>query len=173
MVKDQLSPLLYTKMQITALTFLRVLIGWHFLYEGLVKLYSPGGWTSEFFLLNSVGPFSSVLKSMAANHSVLHWVDQANMWGLILIGLCLFLGVFAKPAKILGILLLFLYYISYPPFAHYSVSIPVEGSYWIVNKNLIELAALVVLFFFPSSHITGLDRYLDSLKTMKPAFDEK
>jgi thiosulfate dehydrogenase [quinone] large subunit len=95
------------------------------------------------------------------------------MWGLIVIGLCLFLGVFARPAKISGILLLFLYYISYPPFADYSVSIPVEGSYWIVNKNLIELAALVVLYFFPSSHITGLDRYLDSLKSTKPSFDEK
>lgn len=167
MEKDPRSPLIYTKMQIAALTFLRVLIGWHFLYEGLVKLYSPGGWTSEFFLLNSVGPFSSVLKSMASNHSVLYWVDKANMWGLIIIGLCLFLGVFAKPAKIMGIVLLFLYYISYPPLAGYSASMPAEGSYWIVNKNLIELAALVVLFFFPSAHITGLDRYLDSLKQMK------
>jgi thiosulfate dehydrogenase [quinone] large subunit len=173
MVKDQLSHLIYTKMQIAALTFLRVLIGWHFLYEGLVKLYSPGGWTSEFFLLNSTGPFSSVLKSVAANHSLLFWVDKANIWGLIMIGICLFLGVFARPARILGIVLLFLYYISYPPFAHYSVSIPVEGSYWIVNKNLIELAALVVLCFFPSSHITGLDRYLYSMKPMKQPIDEK
>ncbi len=169
MEKDQLSPLSYSKMQISALTFLRVLIGWHFLYEGLVKLYSPGGWTSEFFLLNSVGPFSPLLKSIAANHTLLHWVDLANMWGLILIGIFLFLGIFAKPAGILGIVLLFLYYIAYPPFACYAVSIPVEGSYWIVNKNLIELAALVVLWFFPSSHITGIDRYLDSVKTKEPA----
>ncbi len=173
MEKDQHPPLLYTKRQIAVLTFLRVLIGWHFLYEGLVKLYAPGEWTSEFFLLNSVGPFSSVLKSMAANHTVLYWVDQANMWGLIIIGICLFVGVFARPAKIMGILLLFLYYISYPPFALYSVSIPVEGSYWIVNKNLIELAALVVLYFFPSSRITGLDRYMNFLKITRPSLDEK
>jgi thiosulfate dehydrogenase [quinone] large subunit len=88
MEKEKLSPLVYTKMQISALTFLRVLIGWHFLYEGLVKLYSPGGWTSEFFLSNSVGPFSFALKSIAANHSLLYWVDLANVWGLILIGTC-------------------------------------------------------------------------------------
>jgi thiosulfate dehydrogenase [quinone] large subunit len=164
MNKDQLSLLSYSKMQIGALTFLRVLIGWHFLYEGLVKLYAPGGWTSEFFLLNSVGPFSSMLKSLAVNDTILHCVDMANVWGLILIGTSLFLGAFAKPSKILGILLLFLYYISYPPFANYSVNLPVEGSYWIVNKNLIELGALLVLYFFPSSHITGLDKYLLTIK---------
>ena len=56
--------------------------------------------------------------------------------------------------------LLFLYYFAYPPFSGYSVSAPVEGSYWIVNKNLIELAAMLVLYWFPSSDITGLDKYL-------------
>jgi thiosulfate dehydrogenase [quinone] large subunit len=37
---------------------------------------------------------------------------------------------------------------------------PVEGNYWIVNKNLIEMAALFVLYLFPSSQITGIDRYI-------------
>ena len=79
----------YSKMQLFALTFLRVLIGWHFLYEGLVKLYSPGGWTSEFFLTNSIGPFSSIFKLLAANETILYLVDQANIWCLILIGVSL------------------------------------------------------------------------------------
>jgi thiosulfate dehydrogenase [quinone] large subunit len=105
-----------------------------------------------------------MLKSLAVNDTILYCVDMANVWGLILIGTSLFLGAFAKPSKILGILLLFLYYISYTPFAHYSVNVPVEGSYWIVNKNLIELGALLVLYFFPSSHITGLDKYLLTIK---------
>lgn len=149
-----------TRIQIFSLTFLRVLIGWHFLYEGLVKLYSPGSWTSELFLANAVGPLSAVFKSLAANHTILMIVDQANIWGLIVIGVGLFAGIFAKKFAILGMVLLFFYYIAYPPFTGYSVSATVEGSYWIVNKNLIEFAALLVMFTFPSSHITGIDKYL-------------
>ena len=157
----------YRSMQLFALTFLRVLIGWHFLYEGLVKLYTPGGWSAELFLANSVGPFSLVFKSLTSSPAILNIVNQANIWGLIAIGLSLFLGIFTKPFKIMGMVLLFLYYISYPPFAAYSVSAPVEGSYWIVNKNLVELGALLVLYYFPSSHITGIDRYLKKIKFKK------
>jgi thiosulfate dehydrogenase [quinone] large subunit len=157
----------YRTMQVFALTFLRVIIGWHFLYEGLIKLYTPGGWSAELFLANSVGPFSSILKALSANPTILNLVNQANIWGLIAIGLSLFLGIFAKPYKILGMVLLFLYYIAYPPFAAFSVSAPVEGSYWIVNKNLIEFAALLVLYWFPTSHITGIDRYLQNIKIKK------
>jgi thiosulfate dehydrogenase (quinone) large subunit len=160
MNKENITDTGYSRMQLLSLTFLRVLIGWHFLYEGLVKLYAPGGWTSEFFLLNAVGPFSGFLKSLAANDTILFWVDKANIWGLILIGISLFIGIFTRFSQIFGLLLIFLYYISYPPLASYPVAIPVEGSYWIVNKNLIEFGALLVLCFFPSSHITGLDRLL-------------
>ena len=28
------------------MTLLRMLIGWHFLYEGLWKLMQPGGWSA-------------------------------------------------------------------------------------------------------------------------------
>jgi thiosulfate dehydrogenase [quinone] large subunit len=157
----------YRPMQVFALTFLRVLVGWHFLYEGLVKLYTPGGWSAELFLANSVGPFSSILKALTTNPTILNLVNQANIWGLIIIGLSLFLGIFARQFKILGMILLFLYYIAYPPFAAFSVSAAVEGSYWIVNKNLVEFAALLVLYCFPSSHITGIDRYLQKMKWKK------
>jgi len=59
-----------------------------------------------------------------------------------------------------------LYYLAYPPFPAFSINTPVEGNYWIVNKNLIEMAALLVLYFFPSSYITGIDKYFKN-KTIK------
>lgn len=157
----------YRPMQVFALTLLRVLIGWHFLYEGMVKLYTPGGWSAELFLANAVGPFSSIFKALTTNPTILNLVNQANIWGLIVIGLSLFLGIYSKPFKIAGMVLLFLYYIAYPPFASLSVVAPAEGSYWIVNKNLVEFAALLVLYWFPTSHITGIDRYLRGIKFKK------
>jgi thiosulfate dehydrogenase (quinone) large subunit len=152
----------YSAWQVFALTSLRILIGWHFLYEGLVKLYTPG-WTAKAYLLGSVGPFSILFKGMAHSESVIHIVDILNEWGLVLIGLSLFIGLLSRPCKLLGMALLMLYYLAYPPFAGLDIITHVEGSYWIVNKNLIEMAALFVLYLFPSSHITGLDRIINKL----------
>ena len=148
----------YSNWQIFSLTFLRVLIGWHFLYEGLVKLFSSPGWSSKSYLLGSAGPLAHVFKAMASHPSMLTLIDYLNIWGLILIGISLFIGLLSRPFKLFGIGLLLLYYLAYPPFASLGISAPVEGNYWIVNKNLIEMAALFVLYLFPSSQITGLDR---------------
>jgi thiosulfate dehydrogenase [quinone] large subunit len=149
----------YSNWQTFSLTFLRVLIGWHFLYEGLIKLYTPE-WTSKGYLLEAVGPFASIFKGLTSNQVVLAVVDNLNIWGLIGIGLCLFVGFLAKPVKLFGIGLLLLYYFAYPPFIGVTTTAPLEGSYWIVNKNLIEIAALFVLYLFPSSQITGIDRFI-------------
>lgn len=156
----------YTKWQISGLTFLRVLIGWHFLYEGFIKLYTPG-WTAKQYLLGSVGPFATLFKSMAESQPVLNSINFLNEWGLVLIGLGLFIGLFSKVCKISGIALLLLYYIAYPPFASFAGNVQVEGSYWIVNKNLIEAAALVVLLLFPSSQVTGIDSILRNIKKLQ------
>jgi thiosulfate dehydrogenase [quinone] large subunit len=79
---------------------------------------------------------------------------------LILIGLGLILGFLARPACIFGILLLSLYYLSHPPFPGLRYAVPNEGSYLIINKTLIELLALVVLYVFPNSKIIGIDRFI-------------
>lgn len=154
---------IYTRGQILSLTILRILIGWHFLYEGLVKFYSPN-WSARSYLSGAVGPFSSLFHDMAQSEWQLKIADTLNMWGLTLIGLSLFIGFLSKPFKILGIILLLMYYLAYPPFADLGVQMHVEGSYWIVNKNLIEMASLFVLLMFPSSGITGIDRFINPIK---------
>jgi len=42
---------------------------------------------------------------------------------------------------------------------------PGEGSYIIVNKNLIEAGALYVLYLFPTSQLIGLDRLILSIQS--------
>lgn len=156
--------LVYSTWQITGLTLLRVLIGWHFLYEGLIKVYTPE-WTAKEYLLGAVGPFASLFKGMANSATILSFIDFANEWGLVLIGLSLFVGVLTRPFIIFAMGFLVTYYLSYPPFSGINLTEYVEGNYWIVNKNLIEMAALFVLFVFPTSHITGLDHFIFSKKT--------
>jgi thiosulfate dehydrogenase [quinone] large subunit len=45
-----------------------------------------------------------------------------------------------------------------PPLLGLESAIPAEGSYLFVNKVLIEMIAMLVLLFFPTSHLIGLDR---------------
>jgi len=149
----------YPNMQLIGLVALRVLIGWHFLYEGLVKVINPN-WSSAGYLMDSQGFLAGFYQSLATNQSVLPVVDFMNMWGLMAIGLGLILGCFSRIALSGGIILLLFYYLSHPPFVGIKYSLPMEGSYLIVNKNLIEMAALIVLLLFPTSKIVGIDRLI-------------
>ena len=152
--------------QMATVVALRLLIGWHFLYEGLSKLTAPG-WSAKGFLLQSRGPAAEVFRWMAADPEVLATVNQLNMWGLTLIGLGLILGCFTRLASAAGVLVILLFYLCNPPFVGYFYSIPTEGSYLIVNKNLVELAALAVVFVTGSGRAAGLDRIIHGL-LMKP-----
>ncbi|MEM9390286.1 MAG: DoxX subfamily [Bacteroidota bacterium] len=145
--------------QLNRLVFLRILIGWHFLYEGLMKLFNPG-WTAEGYLAGSTGPFESVFNWLAGAEMIFI-IDFANIAALTLVGLSLVLGVKPKPFIWLGIFLLLLYYLAYPPIPGWEITAPSEGSYFIVNKNLVEIGALLVLSKFPTSKYFGLDNLLD------------
>jgi len=144
-------------MQLYGLVVLRVLIGWHFLYEGIAKLLNPY-WSSAAFLLDAKWIFSGLAKWIVSNPSILSLVDNLNMWGLTLIGACLILGLFGRHVSMLGMLLVLVYYLFTPSFWWLEYARPGEGSYLVVNKNLIEACALFVVYLFPTSELIGLDR---------------
>jgi len=141
------------------LVFLRLAIGWHFLYEGLVKLTNPN-WSSAGYLLDSGGFLKQFFYNLTANPDLLKIVDFLNIWGLILIGLGLILGLFTRAAIISGIVLMVFYYFSHPPFPGLKYTMPTDGSYLVVNKMLIEALALGVLFVFPTWLEWGVDRWI-------------
>jgi len=104
----------YSSFQLTTLVALRMLIGWHFLYEGIAKLLNPY-WTSAGYLQASQGPFADWFVGLAANPATLGVVDVLNKWGLVIIGAALVVGAGARLASLLGAVLLFLYFIANPP----------------------------------------------------------
>ena len=145
--------------QFYGLVVLRVLIGWHFLYEGISKLINPY-WSSAAYLLDSKWIFSGLAKTIVANPTLLSISDYVNMWGLTLVGVSLLLGLLSRYGALVGMTFVCLYYLFAPPLLGLEYGRPGEGSYLIVNKNLIEACALWVLYRFPTSHIIGLDRFL-------------
>ena len=146
-------------LQLYGLVTLRILIGWHLLYEGIAKLLNPY-WSSAAFLLDAKWIFSGVAEWMVATPSILSLVDNLNMWGLTIIGACLMLGLFGRHVSLAGMLLVLVYYLFTPSFWWLEYARPGEGSYLVVNKNLIEACALFVIYLFPTSKIIGLDRLL-------------
>jgi thiosulfate dehydrogenase [quinone] large subunit len=79
-----------------------------------------------------------------------------NIAGLMAIGISLLMGIKVRWGCVAGILLpCFLL-----PGASSFSRLPQgssEGSYWIVNKNLIEIAALLVILQFPLTAVFGLE----------------
>ncbi len=150
-----------SRAQMITVVVLRVLIGWHFLYEGIAKLTSAN-WSAAGVLLQSRGPLSGFFRAMAVEPN-LSRVNFLNEWGLTLIGLGLIAGCFTRLASASGMLVILLFYLCNPPFIGYFYSVPMEGSYLLVNKNLVEVAALAVVFTTGSGRVAGLDRIIHAL----------
>jgi thiosulfate dehydrogenase [quinone] large subunit len=149
----------YSRWQTMALIVLRYLVGWHILYEGIAKLLNPQ-WSSLSFLQDSKGVLEGVAGWIISNPGVLNIVDFLNTWGLIAIGLGLLLGLLSTLAAMAGSLLIFIYYLNAPPLIGVEYILPADGNNLLVNKTLIEAAALFVLALFPTSRIFGFDAWL-------------
>jgi thiosulfate dehydrogenase [quinone] large subunit len=147
-----------------SVVLLRVFIGWHFLYEGVIKMYNPD-WTSFGYLVSAQGPFKPLFLALT-DDAVIGMVDFLNIAALMLVGITLVLGIFERLGAFVGIGLIALYYLAHPSFP-WLQQLNVEGSYWFVNKNLIELAACLVLYQFPTGQYFGLKYIIKKKKTTK------
>ncbi len=136
-----------------SVALLRVFIGWHFLYEGVIKIYNPD-WTSYGYLITSQGPLRPFFLAITEEPWI-DWADSMNWLALMFVGITLLLGIFEKAGATVGALLLALYYLAHPSFP-WLTEVNVEGSYWFVNKNLIELAACLVIYKLPTGTTFGL-----------------
>lgn len=138
-------------------SILRIVIGWHFLYEGISKLFNPN-WSSFAYLMESKWLFSGFFHWLISNNISLKIIDILNIWGLIIIGTCLFIGCFTRIASISGAFILVLYYVANPPFVYSSISS--MSNFYIINYNLIEAVVLIILATLPKNYHYGIQRYL-------------
>ena len=150
-----------------AITVMRVLVGWHFFYEGLSKLTAPS-WSAAGFFKAAKGPIAGSLQAIAAQPDQLANANVATMWMLTLVGAFLILGLFTRLSSLLALAFLLTVYFAAPPWIGYFYAIPTEGSYLIVNKTLVEAAALVVIMLTGSGHFAGLDRIISGWFGRKP-----
>jgi len=145
----------YSREQTIVLVLLRLIVGYHFLFEGIDKLFSPG-WTSAHFLLQTDWLLSGFYHYLADSEILLSIVDVLNIWGQILIGISLITGLFSYVAALSGALMLLIYYMAIPPFIE---------SHIFIDKNLLELFALIIIALFPTSRDVGIDFLLKKFRS--------
>ena len=99
------------------------------------------------------------------------WIDRSVKIGLLLIGFSLILGLFTRVGAIGALFFLSLFYLLYLPLT--GMAQPgSEGTYLVVNKTLIEAAAVFVLLVFDTGAIAGLDLLLRRRKKAADTSDE-
>lgn len=121
---------------------LRVLLGGMFLATGWAKISTD--WSAAMYLSTADGPFSEWFRSLAGNGMI----DVMNEWGLFLLGIALVVGILVRPAAILGMLLMALYY-----FAHFVAN--TKMGY--IDEHVIYAAVLALFAAGGAGHAFGLN----------------
>ena len=89
--------------------------------------------------------------------SQLDWSDRIVKYGIAAVGLLLLLGLFTRSACVAGAGFLLMFYLAMPPLPGYPDGPRTEGHYLFINKNIIEMLALLVLATTYSGRWLGLD----------------
>lgn len=91
------------------------------------------------------------------------WINFQTIAGLTVLGFLLIGGLFTRTAAVLAAGMLFMFYLAMPPLPGLPPAPGPEHSY-LVNKNLIEVLALLAIASFPTGQWFGLDSVISWLR---------
>lgn len=137
-----------SKLQKFSLVFLRIALGWMFIYAGVSKILDPK-WSAEGFL-KAAKTFPEFYAWFATTAN-LPWVNLLNEWGLVLLGVSLVIGLWVRFSALLGIVLMGLYYFPNLQFPY------ANSHYFIVDSHIIFIFSLLTVWAFKAGRYWGLD----------------
>jgi uncharacterized membrane protein YphA (DoxX/SURF4 family) len=129
----------------------------------------------------AIGPIKALEKELKANAAKLltekqltlppvslprtrmDWINLQTIIGLTALGFLLIGGLFTRTAAVLAAGMLFMFYLAMPPLPGLPPAPGPEHSY-IINKNLIEVLALLAVAAFPTGQWFGLDSVISWLR---------
>lgn len=104
--------------------------------------------------------------------SRLERIDLITKWGLVAVGVCLLAGLFTRTACVAGAGFLLLFYLAMPSLPGLPENPKAEGHYLLINKNIIEMLALLTLATTRSGRWLGIDGVLQFLNPRRWQADE-
>lgn len=96
----------------------------------------------------------------AAPAKPIEMLDTITMWTITAVGACLLFGLLTPAACLVGAGFLLMTYLSHPTVPWLPLPPGTEGNPLFVNKNIIELLALLVIAAHPTGRWLGLDALL-------------
>src|SRR5262245_49852981 len=114
-------------------------------------------WTAVGYLKAASGPLAGLFHQLVLSGASA-WIDRLVPVALATVGLSLILGLLTQLGCWGALAFLGLFYLSAIPTA----GVPqtgAEGTYLLVNKNLVEAAAVLVVLTFRTGAIAGLDLF--------------
>lgn len=134
-----------------SLMTLRIAAGWLLFYAGITKVIDPD-WSAVGYLLNAQ-TFSGFYEWLASP-ALLPIVDQANQWGLIILGVMIMLGFLTRTASWVALVLMLLYY--FPV-----LNFPYAGDHsFIIDEHIIYALVFWLLAAFHAGNRWGIDGYM-------------
>jgi thiosulfate dehydrogenase [quinone] large subunit len=144
----------------TVLPFLtlagRLVMGFFLIWSGFDKLitdFSAGG-----FLANaSKGPLKDIFVDMGTNQTAVDVIDPLVIWGQILIGFSLILGLFTRVGAFFGALMMLMFYLAELWPEHHPF----------IDDRFIYIGILALLGALGAGRIVGIDSYIEQTETVK------
>lgn len=136
---------------------LRIALGWVMLWAGIDKIIEPlrgnPRWTASGFLNFAIpegNPFRQVFVAMDSAA-----IDYLVMWGLLLVGLSLILGVLTRFAAFWGFVMMTFFWL-----AAWEGWFKLEHG-WVVDEHVIYMLLFFGLGAFGAGRILGIDRWIE------------
>ncbi|MDX1745354.1 MAG: DoxX family protein [Halobacteriales archaeon] len=136
------------------LLFLRLLVGWWFLHEGLNKYATPEPFRAGWFLEKTGTIVSPVLNAFAGGATEAA-VNLLIPVGEVLIGLGLILGCLTRLASFFGAFMMFFFYFGEEAWRR-----------GFVNGDLFGLVLFLTLVVFGAGRVWGLDAVIERTDTV-------
>jgi uncharacterized membrane protein YphA (DoxX/SURF4 family) len=94
-------------------------------------------------------------------------INFVTRWGTTIVGACLILGLFTRISCVAGAAFLLMFYLAMPSLPWLPLNPRAEGHYFFINKNIIEMVALLALATTPSGKWLGLDGLIQFLNPFR------
>jgi len=131
---------------------MRIAMGWIFVWSGFDKLL--GDWTSAGFLVNATkGPLEGWFVDLGTNRAAVDVIDGLVIWGQILIGIALILGVVTRFSLFWAGVMMFMFYIA---------QLPPENNPFL-DEHIIYIGVFLLLGALGAGRILGLDALIEKL----------
>lgn len=134
----------------------RLVMGFFFIWSGFDKLITD--FSAQGFLVNaSKGPLKDVFVNMGESQAALDVINPLVVWGQILIGFSLILGVFTRVGAFFGALQMLLFYLT--------TLWPEHNPF--IDDHIIYIAILALLGALGAGRIVGIDAFLEQTEPVE------